>query len=200
MEVTLLDWPESTPLFAHNSIVRKYIEDLSTRTGVHRDTIYGARVQRVKKDGSGWEVTWIMLQKKSTKIEHTAVRAIKSRQFPFIFADQMMLKYFDAVVLATGHYHAPRVPNIPGLSQAKKRCSTRVMHSKEYRVPDAFKDKVSASYSSLKMEHATDADRLSVESSLNRRRRIVIRHCQRHMPTGRYHLPEHQEQSFRSRP
>ncbi|GAB1317662.1 hypothetical protein MFIFM68171_07872 [Madurella fahalii] len=141
MEVTLLDWPESTPLFAHNSIVRKYIEDLSTTTGVHRHTIYSARVQEVKKDGPGWEVTWIMLQKKSTEIEHTAVGITQSHQFPFIFADQMMLKYFDAVVLATGHYHAPRVPNIAGLAQAKKRYPTRIMHSKEYRVPDSFKDK-----------------------------------------------------------
>lgn len=73
MEVTLLDWPESTPLLAHHRIVQRYIQDLSTKTGVHLATKYGTRVQQVRKVGSEWEITWMTLRKKSMQTEHSAV-------------------------------------------------------------------------------------------------------------------------------
>jgi hypothetical protein len=39
-------------------------------------------------------------------------------------------------VVASGHYHAPKVPNTPGLSDWKGRWPDRVQHSKGYRSPD----------------------------------------------------------------
>ncbi|EOO03271.1 putative dimethylaniline monooxygenase protein [Phaeoacremonium minimum UCRPA7] len=47
---------------------------------------------------------------------------------------------FDAVVVATGHYDVPRVPDIPGLATWQARFPGRVAHSKAYRTPDMFKD------------------------------------------------------------
>jgi ACS family pantothenate transporter-like MFS transporter len=47
------------------------------------------------------------------------------------------------VVVASGHYHSPRVPDIPGLKEWKKRWPSRVWHSKAYRRPDEFREKVS---------------------------------------------------------
>lgn len=49
---------------------------------------------------------------------------------------------FDAVVVATGHYHAPYVPDLPGLSDWRNKWPENVIHSKQYRVPEQFKDKV----------------------------------------------------------
>jgi len=50
---------------------------------------------------------------------------------------------FDAVVVATGHYHAPYVPDLLGLSDWRNKWPENVIHSKQYRVPEQFKDKVS---------------------------------------------------------
>ena len=52
------------------------------------------------------------------------------------------LQEFDSVVVASGHYHSPNVPDIPGLKEWKKRWPDRVQHSKGYRKPDDFKDQV----------------------------------------------------------
>lgn len=46
------------------------------------------------------------------------------------------------MVVASGHYHAPFVPNIPGLREWKRRWPDRVSHSKGYRNPEEFRNKV----------------------------------------------------------
>jgi hypothetical protein len=50
---------------------------------------------------------------------------------------QELIRYqpFDAIVVASGHYHAPKVPITPGLSDWKRRWPDRVQHSKGYRSP-----------------------------------------------------------------
>jgi hypothetical protein len=46
------------------------------------------------------------------------------------------------VVVASGHYHAPIIPTIPGLQLVKEIWPSRVWHSKLYRRPEIFKNKV----------------------------------------------------------
>lgn len=53
-----------------------------------------------------------------------------------------MTQDFDAVVVASGHYHAARVPDIPGLADWKRAYPDRVQHSKGYRRPEDFHGKV----------------------------------------------------------
>ena len=53
---------------------------------------------------------------------------------------------FDAVVMASGHYNAPRIPDIEGLEQWKERWPDRVQHSKGYRKPDVYKGQVRESF------------------------------------------------------
>lgn len=54
---------------------------------------------------------------------------------------------FDALIVASGHYYEPYVPDIDGLKQYKK-CEQQksggvtVMHSREYREPHKFTGKV----------------------------------------------------------
>lgn len=50
---------------------------------------------------------------------------------------------FDAVVVASGHYNDPFIPDIPGLVEFDRAYPGAVSHSKFYRRPDDYKDKVS---------------------------------------------------------
>ncbi|KAL5544559.1 hypothetical protein UlMin_008343 [Ulmus minor] len=47
-------------------------------------------------------------------------------------------EFFDAVVVATGHYSQPKLPNIKGMGSWKRK----QMHSHIYRVPEPFRDEV----------------------------------------------------------
>ncbi|KAJ5413284.1 hypothetical protein N7465_005589 [Penicillium sp. CMV-2018d] len=125
LEVTLKEWPKDTPDFVKHQVVQQYIEEMSMKAQVHDATIYGARVRNIGKTGENWTVSWSTLQQngesKITELNDSSC--------------------FDAVVVATGHYHAPRIPEIPGLSETKKRYGSRIIHSKEYRLPEDFRDK-----------------------------------------------------------
>lgn len=54
-----------------------------------------------------------------------------------------MPKEFDAVLVASGHYHAAKVPDLPGLQEWKLRWPDRVSHSRTYRNPGIFQGQVS---------------------------------------------------------
>lgn len=55
-------------------------------------------------------------------------------------ADDATLQRFDAVVIASGHYHACNIPDIPGLSQLKQSFPRSIRHSKLYRTAHEFRD------------------------------------------------------------
>jgi hypothetical protein len=48
---------------------------------------------------------------------------------------------FDAVIVASGHYHAPNIPDYPNLKTWKTAFPTRISHSKSYRSPTSFAGK-----------------------------------------------------------
>ncbi|GES58248.1 pantothenate transporter [Aspergillus terreus] len=124
MRVKLGPWPEGTPDYVSHTVMKEYIQTISQSTGVEGVTIYGARVTDVYKKGDAWRVHWSVLRDRAGVAER--------------YHDESV---FDAVVVASGHYHAPRVPDIPGLADAKSRWPARIAHSKVYRKPDAYKDK-----------------------------------------------------------
>ncbi|PWY86668.1 pantothenate transporter, partial [Aspergillus heteromorphus CBS 117.55] len=126
MRVKLNAWPEGTPEFVSHRVMKEYIQDTSAKAGSDAVTIYGARVTKLHKDEGNWRLTWSTLEKSE---ESGALE------------EQEQTASFDAVVVASGHYHAPRVPNIAGLTEAKAQWPSRVTHSKGYRKPDGFKDK-----------------------------------------------------------
>ncbi|XP_010423170.1 PREDICTED: flavin-containing monooxygenase FMO GS-OX-like 9 [Camelina sativa] len=51
---------------------------------------------------------------------------------------KVLEEIFDAVVVATGHYSHPRLPNIKGMDSWKRK----QIHSHVYRVPDPFRNEV----------------------------------------------------------
>ncbi|CRG86288.1 Flavin-containing monooxygenase FMO GS-OX-like 4 [Talaromyces islandicus] len=122
LRTTLNAWPEGTPDFVDHGVIKEYIQDTSIKTGVHNVTRWGARVVDLQKEGTEWKVTWSVLPADAENGN----------------AEEQLSEYFDAVVVASGHYHAPRVPDLPGLSGLKARWPSRVLHSKSYRRPDEF--------------------------------------------------------------
>ncbi|KAI0479203.1 hypothetical protein GGR56DRAFT_665042 [Xylariaceae sp. FL0804] len=124
MRSSLLSWPEGTDDFVDQGDVRRYVEDIARRHGVIEHIHFSTKVENISKlEGSNrWTVS--------------TSRLLKTESGPSF---QRETRMFDAVVVASGHYHIPFVPDIPGLSTWKKLFPGRVTHSKTYRTPDPFK-------------------------------------------------------------
>ncbi|CDM31473.1 hypothetical protein DTO006G1_8800 [Penicillium roqueforti] len=116
-------WPEGTAPFVKHNVLKEYIQDTSKKAGVDDITKFGARVTRVHKDGPKWTVHWSTLSEGQdpTEKEESAT--------------------FDSVIVASGHYHTPLVPNIRGLPEAKAQWPERIFHSKSFRRSEGFKGK-----------------------------------------------------------
>lgn len=142
MKLKINPWPAGTDDFVNHRVLNEYIQDTSRRTGVHSSTHYNTRVEKVFKSGKSWTVHTSTL----TKFHHIWQRTERdwvSDQLHLQLTKLTRYQTFDAIVIASGHYHACRVPDIPGLAAWKKQWPTRVQHSKSYRHPREFIDQVS---------------------------------------------------------
>ncbi|EXJ92623.1 hypothetical protein A1O3_01175 [Capronia epimyces CBS 606.96] len=121
MELSLNSYKPNTDLFVSQRILAEYIQDTAAKTGVAERTLHDTKVEHLSKEPgeSEWTVrtsTWDHVKKEKS-----------SREWKF-----------DAVAVASGHYHAPKVPNIPGLVEWKRAFPTKVQHSKRFRNPKGF--------------------------------------------------------------
>lgn len=125
MRSTLLQWPEGTPDHVTHKEIETYVQELARKTGAQDVTLYNTRVEEaVKRPETGrWS-----LRSRTLK---------RNDQGQISFEDKDWT--FDAVVVAAGHYHVPLIPHVPGLAEWKEKFPNRVMHSKSYRYPAAFK-------------------------------------------------------------
>ncbi|KAF2001534.1 FAD/NAD(P)-binding domain-containing protein [Amniculicola lignicola CBS 123094] len=117
--LTISKHGENSP-FRHHTIIRKYIESLVHRNGYEKLVSYNTAVERVEKIGSEWKVV------------------LRKGDGP---QDQWWTEHFDAVVVASGHYNVPYVPNIEGLEDFERATPGSVQHSKMFRGRDAYKGK-----------------------------------------------------------
>ncbi|AEO69637.1 829d953b-9e50-4492-af4d-b362c8612e41 [Thermothielavioides terrestris] len=124
MASALEPWPEGTEPFVSQKLVEEYIQTLSKNHGVDSVTLFHTRVDEVRKtpDGARWEIRSVTLEKGATGPRLTE-----------------RTSYFDLVVVASGHYNMPRVPDIQGLKEWKASYPSRVTHSKQYRSPAYFR-------------------------------------------------------------
>ena len=127
MRSSLLRWPEGTEEFVTQDVVRQYIEDIARQNGVLDAIEFDTRVESVTKSG---DIQWTVQTRKLHRTESEPGYSFEEKEWKF-----------DAVVVASGHYNIPRVPDIPGLSTWKRRFLGRVRHSKVYRTPDPFEGK-----------------------------------------------------------
>ncbi|KAH6639041.1 dimethylaniline monooxygenase [Boeremia exigua] len=125
LETTLNKFPPGTEDFVSHSVLKDYIQNTAVKTEVADVTHYNTEVQNVSKVGDKWAVQTTTLQ---TRDDGSQTRNSTTTDF-------------DAVVVASGHYHTPRVPDIPGLSDWKRAYPGRVQHSKSYRKPEDYHGK-----------------------------------------------------------
>ena len=123
MRTSLLPWPEGTEDFVSRKILEEYIQRIVVEHGVDAVTEYRTRVEEVRKERAQWNVRTTTLQKGLS-----GIRLIERRWS------------FDAVIVASGHYNMPRIPDFSGLKEWKRAWPDRVWHSKRYRDPRLFTD------------------------------------------------------------
>lgn len=165
-------WKEGTGDFAGVRDIGKYIQGFARTFYVEPLVKYSTRVEKLEKIGEKWRLSSTTLVRcgpgsPTKKHEHDV-----SLTFNLLWVLTEFRQIFSAVVVASGHYHACRVPDIPGLTEWKAAWPDRVQHSKGYRKPDGFKDQVRYigfrskvdSYSGSLMHH--------LECSLGRSRSI----------------------------
>jgi len=98
--------PESDSMaeFPHHSELLAYLERYARSNDLLPHVTCESSVERARPEDSGWQVT---------------VRGAKPEQF-------------DALVVATGHYWDPEIPELPG------RFDGTIVHVRDYRTPDRF--------------------------------------------------------------
>ncbi|KAJ5050138.1 hypothetical protein NUH16_008676 [Penicillium rubens] len=69
LQTKLNAWPEGTAHFVKHYVLKEYIQDTSKKAGVDDITKFGARVNRVHKDGPTWTVHWTTLSEDQNPIE-----------------------------------------------------------------------------------------------------------------------------------
>ncbi|KAK3400945.1 hypothetical protein B0T20DRAFT_157495 [Sordaria brevicollis] len=127
MGTALGDWPEGSPASVSHSDALQYIRSLAKKSGLDAVTEFNTRVEDVRKtsDGLKWKITTVTMEK-SDRIPGTRFT--------------QKVRIFDLVVVASGHYNMPRIPQIEGLSEWKVSFPDRVIHSKRYRNPEKYRD------------------------------------------------------------
>lgn len=141
LETTLNQFPNGTEDFVSHAVLKDYIQDTAVKTGVHELTQYDTEVKNISKEGAKWIVETATLHsnedgrtlgKSSQSVgEHELLRCFKLT----------FVQEFDAVVVASGHYHAAKIPNTLGLADWKRAWPDRVNHSKGYRTPKEYQGK-----------------------------------------------------------
>ncbi|KAI9744651.1 MAG: hypothetical protein M1818_002180 [Claussenomyces sp. TS43310] len=126
MKLKVNSWPPDTPPHVRHSVLAKYIQNTADKYHVSDSTLFDTRVDHVSKSGAKWKVQTTTLQSKDSKDRQKITRFWE----------------FDKLVIATGHYHACKIPDLPGLTQWKTTWPSRVQHSKSYRNAKKFKDKI----------------------------------------------------------
>ncbi|KKA26367.1 hypothetical protein TD95_001419 [Thielaviopsis punctulata] len=109
-------FPSNEALFPHHTRVAAYLH--SCAVPLQSVLRLQTQVRDVRKVGGVWRVT---------------IRDL--------VADKETTEEFDAVVVASGHYNDPYIPDIKGLKEFAEAYPGAVMHSKFYQRPDEFKDK-----------------------------------------------------------
>jgi cation diffusion facilitator CzcD-associated flavoprotein CzcO len=113
-------------LFPTHNNVQQYLEEYATdvRSLIHFQTqIIDVRLHKVSLlEGDTTEELW------SVKSLH-------------LLTGEINTNIYGAVVVASGHYSTPFVPDIPGLREWNEKFPVSISHSKYYRTPEAFRNK-----------------------------------------------------------
>lgn len=119
-ERTLRQYGPGAP-FRHRETIRGWVENIFVKNGNEKFLELGTTVENAVKEGDEWVLT---LRKEGPG------------------KDYWWREWFDALVVATGHYNIPWFPEIPGLAEYDERFPGRIIHSKHFRGAEKFRGKV----------------------------------------------------------
>ncbi|KAG5640855.1 hypothetical protein DXG03_006820, partial [Asterophora parasitica] len=135
-QITELPWPKGTSWELPHAKLGRYIRAFASYHGINSNDknpriTYNTRVELVEKryDARGAEAGWTLTLK---TVERTGAHSSKAT---------WRTQDFDAVVVASGRYNAPNIPNIPGLKEWAERFPGHVQHSRAYRRPEPYANK-----------------------------------------------------------
>lgn len=114
-------FPKGSSLFPQHSVVRQYLEQYANDLQPYLKL--GTQVLKIHPTNRTASAQWSVTTKN-----------IKSQQ--------ETTSVYDAVVVANGHYDDPFIPNIRGLEVWNTTYPNSISHSKLYRQPDQYKQKV----------------------------------------------------------
>ncbi|KAK7755787.1 monooxygenase [Diatrype stigma] len=113
-------FPESSSLFPQHAVVKDYLDayakELEPMLSLGTQVLHVKKVQGTNR--AYWEVEVLELQTNKRRTEE-----------------------FDAVMVASGHYNDPFIPDIKGLAEFNRAHPGCVSHSKFYRRPDQYAGK-----------------------------------------------------------
>ena len=115
--------------FRHREVIREWIEGIFLKGGYEKRLELGTTVERAVKEGGEWVLT----------LRKEGGQGVGGKGGE----DYWWQERFDAVVVATGHYNVPWVPEVEGLVEYEARWKGRVVHSKHFRRGEEYKGKVS---------------------------------------------------------
>ncbi|KAH0378508.1 FAD/NAD(P)-binding domain-containing protein, partial [Aureobasidium melanogenum] len=124
MKLRTHDWNPNTPDFVPHEVLATYIQDTAAANKILSAISFRTRVIKVEKEENKWEVSTARL------IDQDGEKEV-----------QNAVQGFDAVIVASGHYHAPNIPDYINLKAWKTAFPTRIWHSKSYRSPAPFAGK-----------------------------------------------------------
>ncbi|KAG9518615.1 FAD/NAD(P)-binding domain-containing protein, partial [Aureobasidium melanogenum] len=124
MKLRTHDWKPDTPDFVPHEVLATYIQDTAAANKILSAISFRTRIIKVEKKENKWEVSTAKL------IDQDGEKEV-----------QNAVQIFDAVIVASGHYHAPNIPDYLNLKAWKTAFPTRISHSKAYRSPAPFAGK-----------------------------------------------------------
>ncbi|KUG07244.1 flavin-containing monooxygenase [Solirubrum puertoriconensis] len=154
------DYPEGTPMFPSTEQVLAYLKDYARRFGVDAHVRLNTRVQLISRGPEGHYTVWSVNKHGEERTE-----------------------VFSHVVVATGRYNKPHLPNTPGIEQFRGK----VIHSFAYRGREAFRGQrvlvVGNSISGVEIasDVARNPDTLVISSA--RKPRYIARKIMHGVPT-----------------
>ncbi|KAI9362927.1 hypothetical protein DFJ73DRAFT_620521 [Zopfochytrium polystomum] len=122
-----LEWPPGTNWFVRHEVVAAYLHTYAERYGIDRVTRFGTAVVNVFKQSEDSGGKWVITS-----------RSVKYTNQESMIEARWNREEFDAVVVATGHFNVPKIPNYPGLAEWHDRFPDGIMHSMSYRTPEPF--------------------------------------------------------------
>jgi cation diffusion facilitator CzcD-associated flavoprotein CzcO len=114
-------FPQGSSLFPRHVVVKQYLHDYAD--GVRDLITLETQVLGVEKLQSGPREKWRL------ELHHLGSKETRTEEY-------------DAVLIAGGHYNDPFIPQIPGLARLNEQYQGSVTHSKFYKRPDVFQNKV----------------------------------------------------------